>query len=385
MVEENQFDNIRPFRNHEVPEVINRLLKAPYLDLLLSFIFGKESIAQVKEHLKSFTSIEDFQAGLIYNVLQVILKKSVDSFSYSGLERLDPKDAYLFISNHRDIVLDPALTNLALYEKGFQTAEVAIGDNLLTEKWIEDIVKLNKSFIVRRNLQGRELVEASRHLSSYIRYSLLRNRHSVWIAQREGRAKDGNDKTQQGLVNMLGMAAAGISLKDHYASLNIVPIAISYEKDPCDLEKIKAVYAKRKGVIYQKPPGEDNESMKKGILGSKGNLHIQFCEPIREDIEKLPESMKRNELCESICQIIDRQIISAYRLNPHNFMAYDLLLERSPVFSHYDEESLNNYRQEVDQKASLIEGNKDEVTKLIYEISANPLMNKEKLKTANVH
>ncbi|MCC5930352.1 MAG: 1-acyl-sn-glycerol-3-phosphate acyltransferase [Cyclobacteriaceae bacterium] len=381
MIEEIQYNSLRPFRNHEVPEVINRLLEVPYLDLLLSFIFGKDATEKVKEQLKTYKSIEDFQAGLIYSVLQVILKKSVDSFTYAGLDQVDANDAFLFISNHRDIVLDPALTNLALHEKGFRTAEVAIGDNLLTEKWIEDIVKLNKSFIVRRNLQGRELVEASRLLSSYIKYSLQQNRHSVWIAQREGRAKDGNDKTQQGLINMLGMSAEGKSLKEHYASLNIIPIAISYEKDPCDLEKIKAVYAKRKGLSYIKPPGEDNESMKKGILGSKGKLHIQFCKPVRKEIESLPDSLKRNELCENICEIIDRQIISAYRLNTHNFMAYDLLMERMPDFTRYNEENLRQYKHEVDQKAALIEGNQEELRKLIYEISANPLINKEKLKT----
>jgi hypothetical protein len=336
MTSDKQYDDIRPYRDNEVKPVLSRLLESPTSDLLIKTVFPKLPIKKVKDQLRSVDTIKDFQEMVIYKALLGVLAKTSAGLTKSGLENLDNTQSYLFISNHRDIILDPSILNSAIFEVGFETAEVAIGDNLLETPWVKDLARLNKSFIVKRNLSVRELMVASKNLSNYINDTLTLNHSCVWIAQREGRAKDGNDRTQAGLLTMLGMSAKD-SLKEHFVKLNIVPVSISYEHDPCDVDKARSLYAHKFFGGYTKEKNEDNLAMRKGILGDKGNIHIHFGKPVKDEIAKLPDSLHKNELIQKIGNMLDNQIIGNYMLQKSNYIAFDLLHGRTSADDAYSE------------------------------------------------
>jgi hypothetical protein len=370
---ESQFDEIRPFRDTEVPEALQRLLKAPRLAQLIQAIYPELPVAAFEAQLKQIRTVQQFQQQVMAGVVERVINTSTRGLSVSGLENLQVGRPYLFISNHRDIVLDSAFLNYTLNRHQYATAEIAIGDNLLQEEWIKDLVKLNKSFIVKRNLPKRELVLASRHLSEYISYTIKHNGSSVWIAQREGRAKDGNDRTHPGLVNMLGMCSAG-NLADHFAELNILPVSFSYEKDPCDVEKVREIYAKRFAGSYAKAANEDSQSMKKGIMGDKGRVHITFGSTLNERLQALPDNAHKNEIVDHTALLIDQQILKGYRLWPHNYVAYDLM-HGAQYDRQYSEQEKEQYMNEIDAKVAEMEGDPEQLRTIFYEISARPVMN----------
>ena len=280
MSSDTAYDDIRPYRDEEYPSVIGHMLDSPTSDLLISTVFPELPVDLIKEQLKGISTIKEFQENVIHEALLEILNRTTTAVTRSGLENVNKDEAYLFISNHRDIVLDPSVLNSAIIEVGLEAAEIAIGDNLLQTPWVKDLARLNKSFIVKRNLSVRELMIASRHLSNYIHETIVKRHQCVWIAQREGRAKDGDDRTQAGVLNMLGMSAEE-GLREHYANLNIVPVSISYEHDPCDVDKARSLYSLKYFGGYTKEKNEDNLAMRKGILGDKGNVHIHLGKPIK--------------------------------------------------------------------------------------------------------
>jgi 1-acyl-sn-glycerol-3-phosphate acyltransferase len=266
--------------------------------------------------VKKFTTVTAFQTE-VAKYLHQLIKKSTNGFTFNGLEKLDMSKPTLFISNHRDIALDPALLNLALYKSGINTVEIAIGDNLLSKPWVSDLMRLNKSFIVKRSEKNkRAMLTASKSLSSYIHHTLTHNHHNVWIAQREGRAKDGIDKTNAALISMLLLNKdKQQSISEYLTQLNIVPISISYQFDPCDSDKAKELATIEATGAYQKAEGEDLKSITQGILGHKGQVHIEFGSPILGDYEN----------SKAIASEIDRQIISNYKLYNSNLAADALL------------------------------------------------------------
>ena len=330
MIDDPIYSEIRPYRDHEFREVMDKLLASTFSDLLISTVFPGEPINMVKKQLKSINTIKEFQEKVIYKAVLGVLSKTSSGLTKSGLENLNSKSSYLFISNHRDIILDPTLLNSVIYEQGFETAEVAIGDNLLETPWVNDLARLNKSFIVKRNLSVRELMNSSKLLSNYIFDTINKNHHSVWIAQREGRAKDGNDRTQMGLLNMIGISAKG-SLKEHFINMNILPVSVSYENDPCDVDKVRSLYASKFFGGYTKEENEDNMAMRKGILGFKGNIHIHFGKPIQDEISALPNDLHKNELLQQIGLLMDQQIIGNYHIHKSNRIASNLLHKHSNV------------------------------------------------------
>ncbi|MEW6981690.1 1-acyl-sn-glycerol-3-phosphate acyltransferase [Colwelliaceae bacterium 6471] len=322
------FDDIRPYHDDEVAAVIEKLvneqgLQSSIASLVMPKLYQfapKLSRALVKLSLKykvkRLKSIEDIQHE-VANYLYHLIDKSTQGFSYNGLDKIDTTKPALFISNHRDIVLDAALVNIALHQSGVNTVAAAVGDNLLNEPWVADLMRLNKSFIVKRSAENkRALLQASKQLSAYIHHALTDNHQNIWIAQREGRAKDGIDKTNAALISMLLLNKdKQTSIEDYLTQLNIIPVSISYEFDPCDSDKAIELAAKEATGEYKKAENEDLQSITQGLIGNKGRVHIEFCQPIQGDFAD----------SKSIAAAIDEQIIGHYRLYDSNLAAYATL------------------------------------------------------------
>lgn len=322
------FDDIRPYRDNEVASVIQKLINEPGLQTSIATLklprlyklFPALSRTIVKYSLKirakKFHNIEQIQ-NEVAKYLHHLIKQSTDGFSFSGLENFDQTKPALFISNHRDIVLDVALVNWALYKNNINTVEAAVGDNLLHQPWVADLMRINKSFIVKRNEKTkRAMLTASKQLSAYIHDSVANRKQNIWIAQREGRAKDGIDKTNAALISMLLLNKdKQMPIADYLAQLNIVPVSISYELDPCDTDKAIELAAKAATGTYQKQEGEDLNSITQGLIGQKGRVHIEFCQPILGEYADSKE----------IAAAIDKEIITHYRLYDSNLTAHAAL------------------------------------------------------------
>lgn len=320
------FAEIRPYRDEEVAPVLDALLSSSeFLDALGSWRLGRlAGLAPVlvrpvvrRQLRKEVHGVHDIRTMqlVIERYMDRMIDKSTAGFSASGLEALAPEQANLYMSNHRDITMDPAFTNYALHQAGRDTVRIAIGDNLLTKPWVSDLMRLNKSFIVKRSVSGpRELLAASKTLSKYIRHSIQEEHSPVWIAQREGRAKDGVDKTEPVIVKMLSMSRDKKSeaFAEHLAGLNIVPVAIAYELDPCDAMKAQELYQLAKKGSYEKGEHEDVASIAQGIAGDKGRVHVSFGSPLGAAFDT-PEA---------VAQEVDRQILDLYCLHPTNLYAY---------------------------------------------------------------
>jgi hypothetical protein len=322
------YSDIRPYRDDEVSSVIQDLVNnqefqtsiSLYMMPKLSRMFPQLCRWLIKMSLrrrtKSLSKVHDIQLEAAKYMYRLI-KRSTDGFSYTGLDKLDMSKPTLFISNHRDIALDPALINLALYESGHTTLEIAIGDNLLSKPWISDLMRLNKSFIVKRSEKTkRAMLTASKKLSSYIHHTLNDNHQHVWIAQREGRAKDGLDKTNSALISMLLLNKdKKMPIAEYLLQLNIVPVSISYEYDPCDKNKANELAAIELTGSYQKSEHEDIKSITQGILGHKGKVHVAFGQVLQGDFDD----------SKAIANEIDTQVIGNYRLYESNQSAHDKL------------------------------------------------------------
>lgn len=319
------FDDIRPFRDNEVRIVINRLInenefQASVAQLAIPLIYKlspwfAQRVIKISLIFRTqfFTSVDQIHLE-VAKYLKRIINKSTKGFSHHGLENFDTSKPALFISNHRDIVLDAALVNLALHEKGLNTTESAVGDNLLTTPWVSDLMRLNKSFIVKRSeTTKRSIFKASKDLSAYIHHTITDNQQSIWIAQREGRAKDGLDKTNPALISMLLLnKEKTTSISDYLAQINIIPVAISYEFDPCDQQKAIELATKESTGEYNKTDNEDLNSITRGLLGQKGRIHLEFCSPLKGNFENSKD----------ISLAIDEQIISHYQLFDSNLAAF---------------------------------------------------------------
>lgn len=373
------FENIRAYRDDEYQSIIKKLLEVEVLMETIHSYLPELTMDEIKEKLLSFSTIQQFQSEMVCWVIDRILTASSDGITFKGITELNPNISNLFISNHRDIVLDSALINYALNERKKNTSEIAIGSNLLSLPWVKDLVRLNKSFIVRRNVPKQEVIEASKNLSAYINYTLKEKKQDIWIAQREGRAKDGFDKTTPGLLKMFGMCSNG-NLLEHLLSLYITPVAISYEYDPCDYLKIPELLKKHQGEEYIKAPNEDNQHMVLGIKGYKGNIHIHFGRPINDEIEHLAHITNKNELLKQIAEIIDKRIYTNYHLFPTNYIAYDWLNESNTFENQYTKEEKTKFESYTVKRLENFKGN-DLAKEIFLKMYANPVMNKLKVQS----
>lgn len=319
-----EFEAIRPYGDNEVAGVINRLLNDPaFISVITRFRFPRhvDRFGCVLKPLVKMRLRRKFGSIRTVDAMQIKLEpyidrtidNATDGVTFSGVDRLNPQSPYLFLANHRDIVMDPAFVNFAVYHGGLQTPRIAIGDNLLQKPFVSDLMRVNKSFIVRRSLPSRkEKLAAYQLLSAYIDHSLRVDGASIWIAQAEGRAKDGDDRTDSAILKMFHMCRKDEPFADVAQSLRIVPVCISYEYDPCDQAKARELYIRATTGTYTKAPGEDDTSIALGITGYKGRVHIAFCDRIEGEFAD----------AKLLAQEVDRRILAHYRLFPVNFFAY---------------------------------------------------------------
>lgn len=377
------YDDIRPFNETEVPEVIERMLKEPALYEMMRFVYPDLGDEDIQEMMREIKSTEEFQAEISGPAFKVITQTTTSGLTFSNIDNIKKDEAYLFLSNHRDIILDSALLNVSLLEMDFPTTQIAIGDNLLQHQLIKDIVRVNKSFIVNRNVNPKEMLLNSKRLSNYIHHTVCEDKTSVWIAHKEGRSKDGDDRTASGLLKML--SGSEESIPDALKKLNIVPMVVSYEYDPCDVIKANELLALRDGGTYQKKPGEDYHSMLKGLTGHKGGINIAVGTKLQNSLESLPLDKPRNEQIRILSAEIDKRMHEMYKLWPTNYIAYDLLTGKREFAQHYSGIQRIAFRNYIRGKALQLllnrkgilkrEGFMKQAREVLLQMYANPVIN----------
>ncbi len=364
------FDDIRPFLAEELPEIFRQLLSDPEFKGALQVVFKNVPQEMLAQQMLSCKSSEEFQLKMVKPMLDQLLATASKGLT-SDYSILDTGKHYTFISNHRDIVLDSALLDYSLIDSGFNTVEIAIGDNLLIRPWIKDLVRVNKSFIVQRSLNMRQMLLASAKLSKYMHFAINDKHENLWIAQREGRAKDSDDRTQESVLKMMAM---GGDLRE----LNIVPLSISYEFDPCDYLKAEEFQHKRDIEGFRKSPQDDLDNMRTGIFGYKGHIHYQAAPCINDWLDTLPSDMPKNDYFKAVTEHIDQEIHRNYRLYPCNYVAADLLSGNNRFESHYTPEEKSQFEQYLDSRLQQIKIENADYAYLrerILTMYANPAIN----------
>jgi 1-acyl-sn-glycerol-3-phosphate acyltransferase len=371
-----KFDAIRPFYDTEINEALHNVVNHPMMKAMMNFTFPELEDEVWKDQLKKTHSIRDFQCNFIYNTIQKVLERSSEGLTTSGFEKLEKNTSYLFISNHRDILLDTTLLNVSLFEHGLVMTASAIGDNLVKKAFLSTLAKLNRNFLVLRGLTPREMLQSSKLLSEYMGQLLLRENRSVWIAQREGRTKDGNDETNPGVLKMIGMGSDEPNLMDYFKKLKIVPVSISYEYDPTDVLKMPQLMAEANNEIYIKEKNEDFMTILSGIMGTKKRIHISVGDVLDTEIDQIvAENDNTNKQVQALAQVIDDSILKNYQLWPTNFIAYDILNETNK-FSHLYKE---NEKLLFERRLEMRIGSDNPVTRQGFlSMYANPVVNKLK-------
>jgi hypothetical protein len=374
MNNESKFDHIRPFYDSEVNEAIKTVMNDPMMTAIMRFTFPNSADEEWQKLLLSINSTQDFQGQIVSKILTRVLAESSDGLSTSGFDKLDKNTAFLFISNHRDILLDTSLINLSLFHHEMILTASAIGDNLLQKPFLYTLSKINRNFIVHRGLTPRELLQSSKLMSEYIHTLITEGQRSVWLAQREGRTKDGNDATHSGILKMLGMAAEKGDLLAHFKSLNIVPISISYEYDPTDALKMPELLANLNNEKYIKTENEDFNTILKGLTGQKKRIHIHAGEPINAAINNLTDITNANLQIKAVVSLIDNQIIGNYKLWASNYMAYDALFKTEKYAEQY---SLVEKKAFLERMNNKIDVKNEQSVSQFLGMYANPVLNTE--------
>ena len=373
-----EFEEIRPYYDHEINAVLRELAIDPQFIKIVSTLYTQPGATeQILQMMTKVDTIDQFQKDIVVPLLKKIMHSTTDGISYSAMEQFHPEESYLFISNHRDIILDSAFFNVIMHEHGFKKTEIAIGDNLLIFDWIKKLVRINRSFMVKRNLSLREQLKASQTLSAYIRYAITEKEESIWLAQREGRTKDGNDQTQAALLKMLNMSNKS-SMTDGFKALNIVPMAISYEIEPCGISKVGELLKRKYDPDFTKTQQDDLHSMANGVMQPKGRIHFAFGNPLNIKIEELTANKKNNEVIQAIVEYIDKRIYANYKLWPNNYIAADLLNKNNLHKKHYTEEERLKFIEQLEKETTSLQYKKDEAVDMYIRMYANPLFNFEK-------
>ncbi len=374
------FDSIRCYNTEEMPVALERLSNEPQFMNLFKMLSPQSSTDELKKLLINYDNIYDFQKFIVNRFVKMIEKNTTEGVELTGLENIDKNRAVLYISNHRDIVLDAAFLCSQLVDNGVDTVEIGIGDNLLIYPWIEDFVRVNKSFIVRRSPGAKQMLETLQLLSAYIAHTIRDKNQSVWIAQREGRAKDADDRTQESLLKMFNMGGSSGGVVENLAALHICPLTISYEYDPCDYLKAKEFQQKRDNPGHLKSPEDDLLNMKTGLMGYKGRVVYKISPEISSELFDLQEKYPaRNELFKAIAQLIDRKIHGNYTIYKVNMIAYDMLHTTERFHQSYSLREKIDFEKYMDkqiEKIDLEEKDMDFLKTKILEMYANPLKNK---------
>lgn len=373
-----EFNDIRCFDDSEVAVYLPKLLAEPTVQQVLGMFLGPELMQKMQQAAPSLQTVYDFQSTYIIGLLKALMAKTTDGVQLLGAEKLDKSAAYLFMTNHRDIVLDSAFLNAMLFFNGFQTTQIGIGNNLLIKPWIEWAVRLNKSFVVRRDGGVREQLLISKHMSAYMRYVLTQANESIWIAQREGRAKDSNDITAPAIIKMLNMSGEG-TFVEKLRALNIAPVAITYEYDPCDYLKAKEYQQKRDDANYKKQPADDLLNMQTGIMSYKGRISYVVAGPL--EVPDAWNDVPRAMQADVAAAAIDKMIHANYQLFPNNYVAADLLSENQDFADKYTAEDKQTFVAYIEKQLQKIDiPNRDDafLRSKMYQMYANPVYNQQK-------
>ena len=372
-----EFDEIRPYNDEELPQIFEELIADPAFQKAATDAIPNVPFELLAQKIRACKSKLDFQETFCYGILWKIAADHTDGLTLDHTALPDKSKAYTYVSNHRDIILDSGFLSILLIDQGMDTVEIAIGDNLLVYPWIKKLVRVNKSFIVQRALTMRQMLESSARMSRYMHYTINEKKQSIWIAQREGRAKDSNDRTQDSVLKMLAMGGEG-DLIDRLMEMNIAPLAISYEYDPCDFLKAQEFQLKRDIEGYKKTTQDDLISMQTGLFVYKGKVHFQTAPCINDKLEQLDRSLPKQELFSGISACIDRRIHGNYRIYSGNYVAYDWLNNTSEFADHYTSEEKQRFVTYIEQQLGKIKiPNKDEdfLRGKLLLMYANPLVN----------
>lgn len=385
IVTPNEYSDICPFSDSEFHEKMEELVKEPGFKHAVTWVMPDIDFEAFCQGLLAIDNKRDFQVNIMYPFLEMLAKKTTNGISDTGIENIDINKSYTMITNHRDIVLDASFMNLSLLRRNYKTTEVAIGNNLLIYPWIEDLVRLNKSIVVKRDVGMRQALEAAEQLSGYIHFALTQKNESVWIAQRQGRAKDSSDGTQESLIKMLGIAG-GKDYIDNIMEVNLLPVAISYEFDPNDYLKAREFLLKKKFPDFKKTQRDDLFSMETGLLQNKGRVHFSFTPCINDQLEEL-RGLEKTEQVERICKIIDSNLHRHYRIYPCNYIAYDRRFKTDRFKNEYTEADIESFtaylngqlekvKKEVDFEITA--DDREYMLEMMLVMYSNPLCNKLK-------
>ncbi len=375
-----EYADICPIEDKDFHNEMSLLVQEPAFKNIARLVLPDYKYNQLKRVLLSLNNKHDLQIKIMRPFVEGLMAKTTSGFTYSGIEHIDKDTPYVYITNHRDIILDSAQLGFALLQNGMDTVEIAIGNNLLIYNWITRLVRLNKCFIVKRNLGRMQTLAAAIQLSGYMHWAITQKRTSIWIAQREGRCKDGNDRTQESLLKMLTYGNRELSFVDSLKELNIAPIAISYEYDPNDRLKAQEYLLKSKNPNYKKSPDDDLASMKTGMLEYKGHIHYAFTPCINEELDNIPSDLDRLLTVERICNIIDHQIHANYRIYKTNYIAHDMLLDDNEFADQYNDAEKKAFVDYLMGQIDKIEipfndSDRNYMFKYMLQMYSNPLTN----------
>jgi hypothetical protein len=379
-MDQTEFNDIAPFNDEEASAALARVANHPNVPWISKFIFPDKPETFLRDILRNIHSVDQFQDVVMSHAIEWVISKTVHNFSYDGISKVQNTDVkYLFISNHRDIILDPAFMQIILFRNHLPQTQIAVGDNLLKQKTVELLIRSNRMIKVIRGISARELYLSSQLLSKYIRETITSGQSSVWIAQRQGRTKDGNDITEQGLLKMFDMSGSK-DFVQNFMELNLIPLSISYEYEPCDILKAREMLISRTQK-YVKGEYEDLQSIMQGIRQYKGNVHINIGDPLTEEEIREASFCDKNDRYQQIRHAVDRRVISGYQLWKTNFMAYDLVNGGDKYAAEYTPEELEAFKTYIDGQLETVEPELDrnELKDILLHIYSNPVLSKENL------
>ena len=378
MVDLSEFQSISPYTDEEAVVALGKLAEHPLLSAFSIKFFPDQSPDFLKGILKNVKSIDEFQVLVMSRFVEWVLEHTVTNFTYDGISNIDPQKRFLALSNHRDIIFDPAITQLVLFRNNIPLTEIAVGDNLVSSETIEYLLRSNRMIKVIRGITARELYLSSQMLSKYIRLNITNQRSSIWLAQRQGRTKNGYDLTEQGLLKMLDMSGSSDDFQKNFEELNIIPMSISYEYEPCDILKARenVISSRQK---YVKAEGEDLNSILVGIQQPKGNVHLTIGEPLTSEEIAEAAQCDKNDRYQAIRHAIDKRVIKGYRLWTNNYVAYDLLNQSSKYAERYEQADVDKFLAYMKKQLDTVEPeiDREELQTSFLEIYANPVVTKE--------
>ena len=379
MIDLSEFEGISPYSDAEASEALGKLAEYPLVGVASQKFFPDESPDFLKNILKQIKTVDQFQEMVMSKFVRWVIDNTAHNFSYDGISNIDKNKTFLALSNHRDIIMDPAITQLVLYSNGIPMTEIAVGDNLITSKEIEYLIRSNRMIKVIRGVSARELYLSSQMLSKYIRLNITNERRSIWLAQRQGRTKDGYDVTEQGLLKMLDMSGDS-DFQKNFEELNIIPMSISYEIEPCDILKAREILIS-KTQKYVKAKGEDLNSIMVGIMQQKGNIHLHIGKPLTSEEIAAAALCDKNDRYQLIRNAVDARVIQGYKLWSNNYVAYDILKGTDKYASNYTAEEKAKFVAYMEYQLGTVEPelDRDELKEVFLGIYANPVVAKESL------